>query len=136
MTAPWRTARVVWAALVVSLALYLVVLASVVGTPAPGEPAPPSGLRHLFMLLALGNIGGVWVLRQRLPLVEPPPSAVSDPRTVLGIYVACWALSEAVALYGLVVGVVARSFGEAQPFFIVGTGLLLWQRPRARHFGA
>ena len=133
MTAPWRTARVVWTALVVSHPLYLVVLAGVVGTPAP---ATPSGRRYLFMLLALGNIGGVWVLRQRLPLVEPPPSAVSDPRTVLGIYVACWALSEAVALYGLVVGLVARSFGEAQPFFIVGTGLLLWQRPRARHFGA
>jgi hypothetical protein len=53
---------------------------------------------------------------------------------MLTTYVVCWALSEAVALYGLVLGFLARSLDEAQPFFIVGAALLLWQRPRADHF--
>jgi hypothetical protein len=82
------------------------------------------------------DIGAIYVFRRRLPLDALAGEPVPAPAEVFGSYVVCWALSESVGLFGLVLGIVGRSVAEAQPFLVVAAALLIWQRPRPAHFGA
>jgi len=131
VTRPFEVARIVWLAMLVAVGLYAVVLAVLLGQD--GTPGDVTALRRVFMGLAFGDFVVIYALRQRLPLDARP---AGDAQAVLTTYIMCWALSEAVALFGLVLGILGRSFDEAAPFFIVAAALLLWQRPRAAHFAS
>ena len=115
--------------------VYFVALTVVLAAGA-AEPTDVITLRRVLMVLALANIGGVYVLRRRLPLEVLAARSSPPPQEVLATYILCWALSEAVGLFGLVLGIVGRSVVEAQPFLMVAAALLLWQRPRPAYFGA
>jgi F0F1-type ATP synthase membrane subunit c/vacuolar-type H+-ATPase subunit K len=129
------TARIVWIALLVAVGMYVLVLAALLGPhatlPVAGDVAT---LRRVLMLLTVGPVAALLWLRRRLPLAaygteRPTP----DAQSVMTTYVVCWALSEAIALLGLVLGLLAQTIGEAYGFFIVGAALLVWQRPSAEH---
>jgi hypothetical protein len=130
------TARLIWIAMLVAVGAYVVVLASLLGSNAtPAVAIDVAVLRRVLMLATVGIVAAVFWLRRRLPLAafgaeRPTP----DAQTVTTTYVVCWALSEAVALLGLVLGLLAQSIGEAYGFFVVAAALLVWQRPRAAHF--
>ena len=130
------TARIIWIALLVTVGAYLLVLAALLGSrAAPAVAADVATLRRVLMLLTVGLVAAVFWLRRRLPLAafgaeRPAP----DAQFVMTTYIVCWALSEAIALLGLVLGLLAQSIGEAYGFFVVAAGLLVWQRPRAEHF--
>jgi hypothetical protein len=130
-----RTARLIWLGLLVATGFYLLVLVVVLGAE-PAAPADVPTLRRVLMVLSLAAIAGIYVLRRRLPLEALASRPSPSPQAVFSTYVVCWALSEAVGLFGLVVGFVGRSVVEAQPFFMVAAALLLWQRPRPAYFGA
>ncbi len=128
-------ARLVWGALVVSLVLYVVVLVLLLGQPGTAAVTDAATMRYLFMGLTVANVAVIFIFRRNLPPSDAGPGRPApDPQAVFTTYVVCWALSEAVALYGLVLGLLTRSLDQAQPFFIVGAALLLWQRPRGEHF--
>ena len=135
MTSPFQTARILWLAMLVAVGLYAVVLAVLIAQS--GTPIDVTAMCRIFMVLVLGDVVVIYVLRQRLPLAALGTARPGvDAPAVLTTYVTCWALSEAVALFGLVLGFLGRSFDEAGPFFIVAAALLLWQRPRAAHFAS
>ncbi|HXJ32956.1 MAG TPA: hypothetical protein VMS22_02870 [Candidatus Eisenbacteria bacterium] len=128
-------ARLVWGALLVSLVMYVVVLVLLLGQPGTPAPTDATMMRYLFIGLTVANLGVVLVFRRNLPPSDAgPATAAPDPQAVFTTYLVCWSLSEAVALYGLVLGFLTHGLDAAQPFFIVGAALLLWQRPRAEHF--
>jgi hypothetical protein len=131
MPASLRTAQLVWAALLAALAGYLVTLALLLRTPATATTPDVAALRMMLYALVVPCVGLIFFFRRQLLDVARPRH-----RPALATYVLCWALAESVALYGLVLGILARGFGEAEPFFIVAGGLLLWLRPRAEQFDA
>jgi drug/metabolite transporter (DMT)-like permease len=130
-----QVARIMWGSLLGAVAMYAVVLMVLLRDPS-GEPTTSSDLiRNVFMLLSLAHIAAIYVFRRRLPLEALGTARpAADPPATLTIYIICWSLFEAIPLYGLVLGVLAQSFSEAEPFFLVGAALLVWQRPRAEHF--
>ena len=120
---PPPAARIVWLGLVVAVAAYFVVLLVV----AAREGSPVIDTRILGrVLLGIATMQAlaIVVLRRRW-LVPVPADGAAIP------YVLCWALAEAIAVYGLVLGVLAHDVSPARPFFVASVGLLLWLRPRA-----
>jgi hypothetical protein len=132
------TARIIWLGMLLAVGAYLLVLVALLGSDAAPAPiADVATLRRALMFVTVTVVVVLFWLRRRLPLAafgpdRPTPSAQDVSTT----YIVCWALSESVALLGLVLGLLSRSIGEAYPFFIVATALLVWQRPRAEHFVA
>jgi hypothetical protein len=132
------TLRLIWIAMLVAVGAYVLVLAALIGSDAAPAPiADVPTLRRLLMLVTIPLVAVVFWLRRRLPLADygakrPTPTV----QTVSAMYVVCWALSESIALFGLVLGLLSHNLGEAYPFFVVAIALLLWQRPRGEHFAA
>jgi hypothetical protein len=127
---PLQTARILWWAMLAALAMYFVVLVG----QRPGVPLTDVTTLHtVFAVLVVPTVGVILFFRRQLPSPERTPEPALPPLTT---YTICWSLSEAIALYGLVLGFLSRSLDIAEPFFILGAGLLLWQRPRAAHFDA
>jgi hypothetical protein len=121
---PLGVARIIWLALLAAVVAYVVVLAALAGRGGPAVDVAPA-VRTALQGLALAHVVAVIVLRGRLvPLGAAPPTA-------LGAWVVCWALAEAIALFGLVLGMLERSLADAPPFLLTSAALLLWLRPRA-----
>ena len=130
------TARIIWIALLVAVGAYVLVLAALLGShTTPAVAADVATLRRVLMLLTVGFVAAVFWLRRRLPLAaDGSERPAPDAQSVMTTYIVCWVLSEAIALLGLVLGLLAQSIGEAYGFFVVAAALLVWQRPRAEHF--
>jgi uncharacterized membrane protein len=60
---------------------------------------------------------------------QNPGDAKASKRWRAG-YVAIYAVSFAVALYGLVLHFLGAQFTHVVPFFVVGAAMILWFRPR------
>jgi len=130
-------ARVIWVGMLLALGAYLLVLAVLLPGNAPAPIADVATLRRALMFVTIAVIAALFWLRRRLPLAafgpdRPTPSAQDVSTT----YILCWAISEFVALLGLILGLLSHAIGEAYPFFIVAAALLVWQRPRPEHFAA
>ena len=126
-------ARLVWASLLVAPALYSVVLVLLLrsGTGIP-SPALADPLRTILLVLAAGQTLAAWFVWNRFVGPSGGRTAV-DPQRAIAMHVVCWALCEAIALYGLVIGVIAH---RLEPVFLVwGLVALLLLRPRAENFG-
>ena len=130
------TARIIWLGMLLAVGAYLLVLAVLLGPDtAPAPMADVATLRRVLMFVTIAVVAVLFWLRRRLPLAafgpdRPTPSAQDVSTT----YILCWALSESVALLGLVLGLLSHHIAEAYPFFVVAAALLVWQRPRAEHF--
>ena len=69
----------------------------------------------------------VWIAWSRL--ATPPEDDGGGVQRAFAPHIACWALAEAIAIYGLVLGLVAR---RVEPlFFVWGFVMLVPLRPRA-----
>ena len=130
---PLLVARLVWASLLVAAALYCVVLVLLLRSGA-GSPSPTLGdpLRTILLVLAAAQTLAVWFVWRRFVGSSGGRAAV-DPQRAIAMHVVCWALCEAIALYGLVIGLIARSVEPV--FFVWGLVALLLLRPRAENFG-
>ena len=131
-----RTAWIIWLGMLLATGGYLLALVIVLASDPSAAPTDVSTLRHVLMIVALVPVAAVYVVRRRLPLEASAVGPSPSPEQVFTTYVLCWALSEVVAIFGLVLGIVGRSVAEAQPFLMVAAALLLWQRPRPADFGA
>jgi hypothetical protein len=125
-TSPLQVARVIWMALLVGVVGYFAALVAIAGAGGAAVDVPPA-LRTTLQALAAAQTAAVVVLRGRLAPLGAEPS----PSPALTTYIICWALAEAVALYGMVLGLLERSLADGPPFFLASAALLLWLRPRA-----
>src|SRR5213080_246807 len=128
---PLLVARLVWASLLVAPGLYCVVLVLLLRSGA-GSPSPALGdpLRTILLVLAAAQTLAVWIVWSRF--VGSSGGRALDPQRAIAMHVVCWALCEAIALYGLVIGLIAR---RVEPvFFVWGLVALLLLHPRAENF--
>src|SRR5438094_949034 len=116
---PLLVARLVWASMLAAVALYGGVLAVLVGSGSRSpSPAPADQLRTILLVLAAGQTLVIWFVWRRFVA----PSGARDPADRAGaqrtfaMHVICWALGEAIALYGLVIGLITR---RVEPVFFV-----------------
>lgn len=128
------TTRVLWWALVASLFVYVGVALVV----APdGTPSPVAGaLAPVLGVVAVGLGIGTIVYRRRA-LVEPIQSGRLDPRTPEGMgralpaFILNVVLSESVAIFGLVLSLLAASPFYAVAFAAGALVLMVVHRPTA-----
>jgi len=133
---PLLVARLVWVSLLVAPALYCVVLVLVLRS-GPGSPSPALGdpLRTILLVLAAAQTLAVWFVWNRFVAPSGGGAGVdrADPQRAIAMHVVCWALCEAIALYGLVIGLIAHRLEPV--FFVWGFVALLLLHPRAENFG-
>lgn len=140
---PLNILQVIWAAFLGAVAMYGIVCFVLSRTLPPEPPAAADLLRWPLSLAALSIGGGSILWRQRYVqavsgAVVPPPSAAgasaSPTAGATPLMTACvvaWAMSEAVAIVGLVSGLLARSVTEFFPFGLGALLLLYVHRPAA-----
>lgn len=124
--------RIIQIALLVSIAVY-VAIGELVGPhgPAGGQPT----LFYGISVLSIMTIGVILVVRRTLVLHSETmlKSAGSDQvvleRWKTG-YIVTYALSEALALFGLIVRLAGFGFSQAITFYLPGFVLMLFFRPR------
>jgi F0F1-type ATP synthase membrane subunit c/vacuolar-type H+-ATPase subunit K len=125
-----RILQILYAAMFAAVAFYWIILEIVL--PSALEPAPPVA-KQVLMLVAGGS--GVAVLFVRFSLLPGLLHQVStEPARLLTrlrtYYIICYALSDSVALYGFVLGMLGASQGEVVPFFLAAIALFLLCYPR------
>ncbi len=129
-------ARLVWASLLGGLAFYCVVLALLLRSGGSPNPTLADPLRAILVVLAAGQTLAVWFVWRRFvtPSGARAPADRVDPQRAIAMHVVCWTLCEAIALYGLVIGLIAR---RVEPvFFVWSLVALLLLHPRAENFGS
>jgi hypothetical protein len=130
---PARNAvQIIRIALLVSIAFYVLVgERSALGTVA----VPDRNFYFVLTLVALTTVGmafAVWrlfVLRSEAVLAAQPDDAAALRRWRSG-FIITYGLSEAAAMFGLVLRIMGFSLSEVAPFYLVGFVLLLLFSPR------
>jgi archaellum biogenesis protein FlaJ (TadC family) len=122
-----KNLKVIRIAMLASVVFYGVIATLV---PSNGEPNPV--VFYAFAAIAIIEVAGIFVLRRivspQTATLSPPDEKVSvKPETAL-IIIYC--LSEAVALYGLVLHFFGFSLSQVAPFFFAGLVLLFFFEPR------
>lgn len=122
---------VLWSGMLIAIGIYA--LACVLLVEAPDDAAGNGeSLRYLFTAAALGFGGlSIWWHRRFLAPHGPPTLAVGELRSHSLVV---WALSEAVAICGLLLGVLTHAVNEFVPFALAAAALLLLHRPSSLPF--
>ena len=125
-------ARVVWAAMLVSLAVYVFVGHVVVQGPRPRNPEGLELFRNILALVSAGSLIMAGVIRRALlgrRRPEPLPARAAVTR-YLSATVATLALCESVGIYGLVLLFLSGDWTSL--YFFTGASALamIWFRPR------
>ena len=120
---------IIWGAMLAAIVLYGVVAIVVAPTVSPAASAEVDWLRRLLSGAAvLTGALSVWWRRHFLPSA-PQSSARPDFAAVQRHAVIAWALSEAVAVCGLVAALLLGDAREYVPFGAGAAALLLLHRP-------
>jgi len=131
MESSLKLLRTVWAAMLGSIALYVLVAERF--APPPKETTP--GFFYAITVMAVAMIGAIFVTRRVLVarsenvLATNPEDSFALNRWRLG-YLISFGLSEAVALYGLALRFAGSYFSQVVPFFLAGFILMLFFGPR------
>jgi len=131
MTRSLKTLRAVQWSMLVSILLYVVVGESLGPKAYRVEP----GLSYVFITLAVGIVGTIFVVRRTLvsraasELASHPDDNVSLNQWRTG-YITTYALCEALALFGLILRFRGAGMQQSVLFYIGGFVLLLFFRPR------
>jgi CzcA family heavy metal efflux pump len=124
-----RTARVVWTSLVAAVGVCYGVVLLLGGSGAwKVDPAVTEQLLPMLLIVAAIQTAVVWLVHRRF--LRP----ALDPARILSLQVLCWGLGEAIAIFGLVVGMLAPEPKIAPVFFMWALVILLAFRPRAERF--
>ena len=122
--------KILYLALLAATGFYWLVLEMLA---ANLEPRNDSMMKTVLGALAAATAGVVLYLRfSRIPpLLDHPTTDLSERLSRLrGFYILCFALAEAVGLYGFAVGLVSGKPGDAVPFFAGAAVLFLLCYPR------
>ena len=97
--------------------------------------APYRNLYFAMTLVAITTVGMIFALR-RLFVLRSEGTLASQPEDTAALnrwrtgYVAIYALSESVALFGLVLRILGFTLSEVTPFYLAGFALMLVFGPR------
>ena len=126
--------RIVHVSIVLSIFVYVGVVFMVTRPPPadaviagliPKRPDPPALLAPIMASVAVTTLLAVLFLRRRL--ARRPTTAG---------WVTCWALTELVAIDGLLLGMVYRDMARFLPFAAVSLAVMLLLAPRRRYLEA
>jgi hypothetical protein len=126
-----RTLRAVQWALLGSILIYAVA-GEVLHSRARAVDA---SLSYVFTTASVAIVGVILVVRRTLVL-RSAESLASHPEDALALghwkngYLATYVLSEALALFGLILRVMGCDFEQSLPFYIGGFALLFFFRPK------
>lgn len=132
--------RFLWLAFVASIAVYGLVAFVLTKTGSlPAQPETADRLRLPLGIAACAAGGASLWLRSRhgaahsdVPTPAHPPQLAAPPgAAVPPLGIVAWALSEAVALFGLVLAFLGQRFEDFVPFAAAGVALLILHRPEA-----
>ena len=128
-------ARILWYALLFSQVVYLYVPTRLAG----GSTASPESVDRISLVLAAVAIGvgvATLIVRRRM-LVAPIQTGQLDPDTPEGFqkafvpFILNLALTESIAIHGLVIALLSREPVRAWPFAVAAFALMFWHRPTA-----
>ena len=125
-----RNLQLIRIAMLASVVFYAIIATLI---PASGEPNPIAF--YAFTAIAITEVAAIFVMRRALvspaqmgAMPQLDETKVSmKPRTALLVI---YCLSEAVALYGLVLHFLGFSLSQVAPFFVAGLVLLFFFEPR------
>jgi len=126
-----KTLRIMRSFMLVSIVCYGLIGERV----APNATAPNRNLYFVLTLVAITTVGMIFAVRRlyvlpaEVTLVSQPEDAAALVRWRTG-YVAIYALSESLALFGLVLRILGFTFSEITPFYLAGFALMLVFGPR------
>jgi len=134
MESSFRILQLVRIAMLVSIVLYVIV-GEVVAGKATGIREPNGGFYLALTLIAITVVGAVFAVRRALVLSREEVLATrpDDPPTLARWrtgYIITYAMSEAVALFGLVLRLLGSRLAQAAPFYVAGFALILFFSPR------
>ena len=131
MESSLKLLRTVQVAMLISIGLYAFIAQSY--GPAPREVSLAfvytMAALAIFMIAAILVVRRIFVKPAERALNENPENAVPLNRW-RGGYIVTFALSEIVALYGVVLRFVGVRFSQVVPFFLAGFILMLFFGPR------
>ena len=122
--------RIVWASLVVSQCIYLLI-------PSPGLevfqanlPVMAAALAGVALLQTIGllawfRVGGT----QRIQNRRVDPSTLEGAAQLFQVLMICWVLVESIAIYGLVLRFMGATTQLWLPFAVAGFALMAWTHP-------
>jgi len=123
--------QTVQVAMLVSIGLY----AFIAGRYGPAPTIVPLALVYAIVALAAAMVGAILLVRR--VMLKPAESTLArDSEDAAALnrwragYIVTFALSEAVALYGIVLRFIGAGFRQVVPFFIAGFILMLFFGPR------
>ncbi len=117
------------------LMLVSIVCYAIIGERLGQSAAPDRNVYFAITLVAITTVGMIFavrrlfVLRSESTLVSEPENAEALTRWRTG-HLAIYALSESVALFGLVLRILGFNLSEIAPFYLAGFALLLLFGPR------
>lgn len=135
MEPPRKTVQMIRVALLVSIAL-CVYIGERVGQRAP----PDRNLYFLLTLVAITTLGIIFAVR-RLFVSRSEAMLANQPEDTAALnrwrsgYIIMFALSEAVALFGLALRILGFTLSQVAPFYLVGFVLILFFGPRRPRMG-
>jgi hypothetical protein len=127
-----KTVQMIRIALLVSIALYVFIGEHVGQSMAP---APNRNLYFVLTLVAITTVGMIFAVRRLFVLrSEATLAAQTEDTAALNRwrsgYIITYALSEAVAVFGLVLRIQGCTLSQVAPFYLVGFVLMLLFGPR------
>ena len=131
------TNRILWFVLVLSQGLYVLAASLVPAVDMDGELVPTLG--GILALMAIGVAVGSAAFRKKA-IVEPIQSGKLDPTTREGLaraftpFILNLVLSEAVAIWGLVLSLISGDLGWVVGFVAGGLALMWYHRPTSADF--
>jgi hypothetical protein len=131
MDASVKMLRAIQIVMLVSIAFYVGIGERIGSVPRLSDPM----MFYVLSMATVTIVGVILVVRKTLVahsagiLRERPNDATTLGRWRAG-YVMTYALSEAIALFGLVLRIIGFSLSQVSPFYIAGFILLLFYGPR------
>jgi len=115
--------------------LVSIVCFAFVGERMGQSAAPDRNVYFAITLIAITTVGMIFAVR-RLFVLRPEETLVSQPENAAALnrwragYLVIYALSESVALFGLVLRILGFNLSEVTPFYLAGFALMLLFAPR------
>ncbi len=131
MQAALRIVRILWIAVLLALAIFIVLPEIVAVRPQPASPT----VFVAITVVAFWIVGLAFFMRRRW-ILTATSTLSSDPKNANALarwrtgYIICLALSESIGLYGLVLRFVGFSLSHVAPFYVVAAVLLFYFRPQ------
>jgi hypothetical protein len=123
--------QIIRAAMLAAIVLYVVIAHMLL----PHRPAPTITVLYIVTFVAVMDVILLIFLR-RMFLSRPAAAVALQPADGKALvqwragYLLTYALSEAIALLGLVLNVLGFTVRQALPFYVAGFALILFFRPR------